>query len=187
MGPTDVRFTPKSGHGSARLGCPLCAISGHRENFHSGAAKTAKPLARRVTSGFAFVPNVPVWVGTVGLSNRQRPCPSAQEGTCPVRLREKLTVPPAVLRQINRQPCRKKAVAFDRDQIVEVSIRPRGPDGRSCPTTRVISLVSPRPTSAPSPLRLVPKIPPPPPLHPLACVAREQRCPLSTAPFSSWS
>jgi hypothetical protein len=24
----DVRFTPKSGHRQARLGCPLCAISG---------------------------------------------------------------------------------------------------------------------------------------------------------------
>jgi two-component system, cell cycle response regulator DivK len=60
-------------------------------------------------------------------------------------------------------------------------------DGRSCPATRVISLVSPRPTSAPSPLHLVPKIPLQAPLHPLACVAREQRCPLSTAPFSSLS
>jgi hypothetical protein len=30
--------------------------------------------------------------------------------------KEKLTVPLAVLRQINCQPCRKKAVAFDRDQ-----------------------------------------------------------------------
>ena len=47
-----------------------------------------------------------------------RPCPSAQEGTCSVRPRKKLTVPLAVLRQINCQPGRKKAVAFDRDQIV---------------------------------------------------------------------
>src|SRR6516165_2566941 len=27
--PVDVRFTPESGHGSARSGCPLCAKSGH--------------------------------------------------------------------------------------------------------------------------------------------------------------
>ena len=59
--------------------------------------------------------------------------------------------------------------------------------GGSCPTTRVISLVSPRPTSAPSPLRLVPRIQPPPSLRPLACGAQEQRCLSSTAPFSSWS
>jgi hypothetical protein len=38
--------------------------------------------------------------------------------------KEKLTVPLAVLRQINYQACRKKAVAFDRDQIVGASIRP---------------------------------------------------------------
>ena len=47
-----------------------------------------------------------------------RPCPSAQEGTCSVRPRKKLTALLAVLRQINCQPGRKKAVAFDRDQIV---------------------------------------------------------------------
>ena len=81
------RFTPESEHPSAQPRCPLCAKSGHR-NFHSCAANTAKPLARRVTSGSAFVPNVPVWVSAVGLSNRQRPCPSAQEGTCPARPRK---------------------------------------------------------------------------------------------------
>jgi len=26
---SDVRFTPNSGHGSARLWCPLCGKSGH--------------------------------------------------------------------------------------------------------------------------------------------------------------
>jgi hypothetical protein len=25
----NVRFTPKSGHGSTRSGCPLCANNGH--------------------------------------------------------------------------------------------------------------------------------------------------------------
>jgi hypothetical protein len=29
LSPTDVRFTPESGHGSARSRCPLCAKSGH--------------------------------------------------------------------------------------------------------------------------------------------------------------
>jgi hypothetical protein len=37
--------------------------------------------------------------------------------------KEKLTVSLAVLRQINYQACRKKAVAFDRDQTVGASIR----------------------------------------------------------------
>jgi hypothetical protein len=39
--PTNVRFTPKSGHRKTLLGCPLCAKSGH------GTARwTVSPLGR---------------------------------------------------------------------------------------------------------------------------------------------
>ena len=31
--PTDVRFTPKSGHRNSAAQCPLCAKSGHRLEF----------------------------------------------------------------------------------------------------------------------------------------------------------
>src|SRR5262249_29618471 len=109
-----------------------------------GAANTAKPLARRVTSGFAFVPNVPVWVSAVGLSNRQRPCPSAQEGTCPVQPR-KIDGSAGGFTADQLPTLQKKAVAFDRDQIVGASIRPRysakvtGSTGLSRPTFQLFA------------------------------------------------
>jgi hypothetical protein len=34
--PTNVRFTPKSGHCGARLACPLCANSGHSATCSAG-------------------------------------------------------------------------------------------------------------------------------------------------------
>ena len=52
---SDVRFTPESGHGSARSRCPLCAKSGHRHNaaadlleqFH-GCERLSRPRSETV-------------------------------------------------------------------------------------------------------------------------------------------
>jgi hypothetical protein len=46
---TDVRFTPKSGHRSVRLGCPLCANSGHQPP----CSLPPRPRLPRMKSGHA--------------------------------------------------------------------------------------------------------------------------------------
>jgi hypothetical protein len=38
----NVRFTPKSGHRSARWQCPLCAISRHRPYLRSNTPRSFK-------------------------------------------------------------------------------------------------------------------------------------------------